>query len=263
MMRHTVSLLLALGLLGPCVVEAEPARLRVCADPNNLPFSDREGRGFENELAQLLAKDTAKRLDYTWWAQRRGAIRSTLKAGLCDVVIGVPTSLDLLATTKPYYTSTYVFVSRADRGLDVRSFDDARLRELRIGVQLVGDDYANTPPVNALSARHIVDNVRGYSVLGDYGDALPAARILNALTAGELDIAIVWGPLAGYYARKSAVALRLTPTPAADGQLPLRFAISMGVRRDDRARLAQLDAFITRRQPEIDALLGRYGVPRP
>jgi mxaJ protein len=83
------------------------------------------------------------------------------------------------------------------------------------------------------------------------------------LTAGELDIAIVWGPLAGYYARKSAVALRLTPTPAADGQLPLRFAISMGVRRDDRARLAQLDAFITRRQPEIDALLGRYGVPRP
>jgi mxaJ protein len=262
-MRRWISLLLGLGLLGPCVSAAEPARLRVCADPNNLPFSDRQRRGFENELASLLAKDTAKRLDYIWWAQRRGAIRSTLKAGLCDVVIGVPTSLDLLATTKPYYTSTYVFVSRADRGLDVRSFDDARLHNLRIGVQLVGDDYANTPPVSALSARHIVDNVRGYSVLGDYGEELPAAGILSAVTAGEIDLAVVWGPLAGYYARKSAVALQLAPTPAVDGEVPLRFAIGMGVRRDDVARLAQLDAFITRRKPDIDALLARYGVPRP
>jgi mxaJ protein len=255
--------LLAFVLAVPAVSAAPNKTLRVCADPNNLPFSDQDGAGFENELAQLLARDQGAQLEYTWWAQRRGALRSTLKAELCDVVMGVPSSLDMVATTKPYYTSSYVFVSKAERNLDLTSFDDPRLRSLQIGVQLVGDDYTNTPPVHALSARGICDNVRGYSVLGDYGEKTPAARILRAVATGEVDVAVVWGPLAGYVAAHSEHPLRLIPTPAADGSLPMRFSISMGVRRKDQQRLAQLNGFITRKQPQIDALLRRYGVPRP
>jgi len=242
---------------------AEHGALRVCADPNNLPFSDHDGTGFENRLAELVARDLGERVEYTWWAQRRGALRNTLKAGSCDVVMGVPTSLGPVATTKSYYRSTYVFVSKADRGLDISSFDDPRLRVLTIGVQLVGDDYLNTPPVHALSGRGISDNVRGYSVLGDYSEKAPAARVVHAVERGEVDLAIVWGPLAGYLARSSAVPLRLTPTPERDGTLPMRFEIGMGVRRGDRALLKKLDDFIARRKVTIDALLDRYGVPRP
>jgi mxaJ protein len=239
------------------------AALRVCADPNNLPFSDSSGAGFENELAQMLGRELHRRVEYTWWAQRRGALRNTLKAGLCDVVMGVPQALDMVATSSPYYESSYVFVSVASRGLVIESFDDPRLRVLKVGVQVVGDDYVNTPPVHALSARGIVDNVRGYSVLGDYAETTPAAKILRAVEAGEIDVAVAWGPLAGYVARRAEPPLRLTLTPARDGSLPMRFQISMGVRRSDQQLRTALNAFITHQKPAIDALLARFGVPRP
>ncbi|HYP87256.1 MAG TPA: quinoprotein dehydrogenase-associated putative ABC transporter substrate-binding protein [Polyangiaceae bacterium] len=256
-------LLTALGL-GSARADAVPPRvLRVCADPNNLPFSDRKERGLENALAELLAKDLGATLRYTWWAQRRGAVRSTLTAGECDVMMGVPTSLESLATTAPYYTSSYVFLSRRSRGLGITSFDDPRLRTLRVGVQLVGDDYANTPPVHALSRRGISDNVRGYSVLGDYGGDVPAAAIVRAVQRGEVDVALVWGPLAGYFAREPSNDLVVALVPDHEASLPMRFAISMGTRRRDEALRSEVDAFITRRQSEIDALLRRYGVPRP
>jgi mxaJ protein len=254
------------GMVGgaaPPAAAARPAPLRVCADPNNLPFSDRSGAGFENKLAQMLGRELGGGVEYVWWAQRRGALRNTLKASLCDVVMGVPVSLDSLATTRPYYRSGYVFVSRASRDLDISSFDDPRLRELTIGVQVVGDDYANTPPVHALSARGISDNVRGYSVLGDYAEATPSAKIVLAVEAGDVDIAIVWGPLAGYFARRSRQPLRLVPTPARDSGLPMRFAIGMGVRRGDVALKDKLEAFIAHYGTRVDALLDGYGVPRP
>jgi mxaJ protein len=241
---------------------APPAKpLRVCADPNNLPFSNQQGLGFENALAEMLGATLKRPVEYTWWAQRRGAIRSTLKAGLCDVVMGVPTSLQVLEVTVPYYRSSYVFVTRAD-AVTISSFDDPRLRYWAIGVQLVGDDYHNTPPVHALSARGISDNVRGYSVLGDYAEPLPAARILEAVERREVDVAIVWGPLAGYFALHHP-GLRLTPTPADDGPLPMRFEIGMGVRRADHQLRQELDSFIVQQRPRIDQLLVRYGVPRP
>jgi ABC-type amino acid transport substrate-binding protein len=125
--------------------------LRVCADPNNLPFSNERGEGFENKLAEMLAADLGAELRYTWWAQRRGFFRNTLRAGSCDVVLGVPAGFELALTTSPYYRSTYAFVSRKDRHLGVRSFDDEALRRLKVGVQLVGDDGANTPPAHALA----------------------------------------------------------------------------------------------------------------
>jgi mxaJ protein len=237
--------------------------LRVCSDPNNLPFSNRKGQGFENRIAELLGRDLGAAVEYTWWAQRRGFLRNTLNAGACDVVIGFPRGAEMAATSRPYYRSTYVFLTRQASHLAIRSFDDAALRNLRIGVQLIGDDGANSPPAHALSRRHIVDNVVGYSVYGDYREESPPSRIVTAVAAGEVDVAVVWGPLAGYFAARQREPLDVIPVAAAvDGPMPLTFEISMAVRRADRERLRRLDDFIARRQPEIDAILDGYHVPR-
>jgi mxaJ protein len=246
-------------------VHAAPAPvLRVCADPNNLPFSNQAEQGFENDLARLLARDLGAKLEYTWWAQRRGFFRRTLKAGLCDVVMGAPVGIEIAATTSPYYRSGYVFVARAERNLGITSFDDPRLRSLKIGVQVIGDDYANTPPVDALSRRNIASNVTGYSVYGDYALENPPAAVMTAVENGDVDVAVVWGPLAGFFAKRAKRALALTPIAREeDGSgVPLVFDIAMAVRPNDTAGRARLESFIERRRREIDAILIRYGVPR-
>jgi mxaJ protein len=242
---------------------ASPA-LRVCADPNNLPFSNRAGQGFENRIATMLGAELHRPVEYTWWAQRRGFVRNTFTAGDCDVVIGTAAGMEMLATTRPYYKSTYVFVSRRDRHLGIRSFDDAALRRLKIGVQLVGDDFANTPPAHALTNRGMVKNLVGFMVYGDYREPNPPARIIDAVVNRTVDVAVVWGPLAGYFAQKSPVPLDIVPvSPQVDLPfLPFVFAISMGVRRGDSTFRNQLDDFIARRHESIDSILAAYGVPR-
>ena len=238
--------------------------LRVCADPNNLPFSNRALEGFENKIATLIAREMNVDVQYTWWAQRRGFIRNTLKANECDLVVGVPSSFELAQTTAPYYRSTYVFVYRKGRGLNIRSFDDPLLKKLKIGVQMIGDDSANTPPAHALTNRKIIENVRGYTVYGDYAQANPPARIVEAVAKGEVDVGIVWGPLAGYFAKRQKVPLEITPvSPEIDlPYLPFVFDISMGVRRGDDAFREELEQIIVRRRAEIESLLDEYGVPR-
>jgi mxaJ protein len=240
------------------------AALRVCADPNNLPFSNVRREGFENRIAALVARDLDAELRYTWWAQRRGFVRNTLGAGECDVLMGAPADFGRVLTTAPYYRSTYVFLWRKDRNLALSSFDDPALRRLRIGVPIIGDDYANAPPAHALARRGIVTNVVGYPVYGDYAQPDPPARIVEAVATGEIDVAIVWGPLAGYFARRSAVPLAAAAvSPALDPpSLPFTFAIAMGVRRGNDALRARLDGVIARRRGEIDAILAAYGVPR-
>jgi quinoprotein dehydrogenase-associated probable ABC transporter substrate-binding protein len=244
--------------------DAPQRELRVCADPNNLPFSNQRGEGFENRLADLIARDLHATVRYTWWPQRRGFIRNTLKAGACDVVLGVPSSFEMALATRPYYRSTYVFVYRQDRGLRLRSFDDPILRKLRIGVQMIGDDGYNSPPAHALANRGMIDNVVGYTVYGDYSQPNPPARIVEAVAAGEVDVAVVWGPLAGYFAPRQRVPLAVVPVaPQIDMPfLPFVFDIAMGTRRGDAKLHAELDDILERRRPEIDALLDRYGVPR-
>lgn len=238
--------------------------LRVCADPNNMPYSNHAQQGFENKIAELLAADRHAHLEYTWWAQRRGFVRNTLKAGACDLFIGVPAGFDMAETTKPYYRSSYVFVTRGDRALHLQSLDDARLRRLRIGVQMIGDDFSNSPPAHALTNRGIVTNVVGYVVYGNYAAPNPLDNIVSAVDRGDIDAALVWGPPAGYFARQSAHPLDVTPiTPQADGAaLPFAFDMSMGVRRGNTALRDELNDFITRRQGEIDRILDQYGVPR-
>jgi mxaJ protein len=255
--------LIPLLALAAFACSPKPKVLRVCADPNNLPFSNRHGDGFENRLAEMVASDLGRKLQYTWWAQRRGYVRNTLKDRRCDLWPGVATQVEMLATTQPYYRSSYVFVSRADRKLDVASFDDPRLKRLKIGVQMVGDDAANTPPAHALARRGIVDNVRGYMLYGDYSQPNPPAAIVRAVDRGDVDLAVVWGPLAGYFAARASHPLRLTPVqPWLDGpQWPMVFDISMGVRRDDAELRGRLDQLLERRRPQIEALLQAYGVP--
>jgi mxaJ protein len=242
-----------------------PTRLlRVCADPNNLPFSNRRGQGFENRLATLVGRELGARVVYTWWPQRRGFIRSTLDAGRCDVVMGVPSDYERVLPTRPYYTSSYVFVARKDRGLRVRSFDDPVLRRLRIGVQLIAGDGAETPATHALGLRGLSDNLVGYPVTGNYAEPNPPARIVDAVARGDVDLAVVWGPLAGYFARREPVPLEITPVDErlAGPGMPLAFSIAMGVRRDDTRLRAELDSILLRRGAEITRILDSYHVPR-
>jgi mxaJ protein len=242
---------------------ADAAVLRVCADPNNLPFSDREGRGFENKVVELIARDLGSTVDYTWWAQRRGYVRNTLKADVCDVWSGVASGAEMMTSTRPYYRSSYVFVTRADRGLHIASFDDPQLRTLIIGVQMVGSDAMNTPPAHALARRGVVENVRGYMLYGDYRKAHPPSAIIDAVENGNVDVAVVWGPTAGYFAAQASTPLTIEPVqPWRDGtELPMAFYISMGVRRGDNALLRRLDDSLERNHTAISAILAEYHVP--
>jgi mxaJ protein len=255
-------IVLGLALLG-CTPSKPPRELRICADPNNLPFSNRREEGLENRLAQLIASDLKAKVRYTWWPQRRGFIRNTLAAGKCDVVMGIPHGTERVLTTPPYYRSIYVFVYRTDRHLSVRSLDDPVLKKLRIGVQLVGDDYANTPPVHALSRRGIVGNLVGYSVFGDYSQENPPARVIDAVVARDVDLAIAWGPLAGYFAKRSGVEMTVIPVSPAVDPPGLRFAfdISLAVRPNDRALEQELEQVLVRKRAGIDSILVEYGVP--
>lgn len=259
-LRRLAAALLLLAL--PSLAGAR--ELRVCADPNNMPFSNERQEGFENRIARLVAEELHAELSYVWWAQRRGFIRNTLKAGSCDLVPGVMAGLEMLRTTRPYYRSTYVFAWRRDSDLDIASFDDPKLRELKIGVQLVGDDGANTPPAHALTRRGIVANVRGYTLYGDYGTPDPAGAVMEALARGEIDVAVAWGPFAGFYAARHPGTLTLRPVePAVDRPfIPMVYDIGMGVRREDTALRGEVQAALLARKDDIDAILASYGVPR-
>jgi mxaJ protein len=238
--------------------------LHVAADPNNLPFSNHRLEGFENKIVELVARELGLTVEYTWWAQRRGFFRNTLKEGSCDLVAGVPRGFDLTLTTMPYYRSTYVFVSRRDRALAFASLDDPKLRELKVGVQMVGDDFMNTPPAHALSRRGLVENVKGYTLYGDYREENPPARIVDAVVNGEVDVALVWGPLAGFFAKRHGDELNLTPIPAdqGEGAMPFAFDICMGVRKTNPALRAAVNEVLIRKRADIDAILASYGVPR-
>jgi mxaJ protein len=239
---------------------AAAAELRVCADPQNLPYSRADGAGFENRVMQVVARELGARVTPVWLPEGRGHIRKTLNAGLCDVLAGVPAALDRVRTTAPYYESSYVFVSRADRGAPYRSFDDARLAKARIGVQLIGDDLAATPPGHALAARGLT-NVTGYTI---HGERAQVERMIEDVASGAVDVAVAWGPQAGYFAARQDVPLHVAraDAPPELAQVPFVFAISMGVRKNDARLQHALDAALVRARAEIDAILAEYAVPR-
>jgi mxaJ protein len=241
---------------------ASPRPLVVCADPNNLPFSNRARQGFENKIIERVAQDLGRPVSYVWWVQRRGYVRNTLNDSKCEVWPGMASGVDLAATTRPYYRSTYVFVSRADSPLAHLTLDDPRLQRVAIGVQMIGNDSMNTPPAHAIASRGIVDNVRGYMVYGDSSRANPTAAIIDAVVRRQIDVALVWGPLAGYFAHRATIPVRIEAvTPADDSRWPMTFDISMGVKRTNRELLEQLNASLDREQRRIRSILEGYFVP--
>jgi len=256
-------LLVALLALSGMASAQSANQLRVCADPQNMPFSNAEKEGLENRIADLIARDFGGSVSYTWWGQRRGFIRNTMSAtlesGRCDVVLGVPANYDLVTTTRPYYRSTYVFVYPKSRGLGIKTLDDPRLKKLKIGVHLLGDDYTNPPPVHELAKRGVVDNVVGFNTF--YSDVNPPSAIVDAVVQGKVDLAIVWGPVGGYYARRARVPLEVVPIPSGKGDLPFAFDIAMGVKPGNEPLRARLQSVIDRRQAELTQILKDYGVP--
>ena len=238
-------------------------QFRVCADPENMPHSNQKQEGFENKIADLVAKELGEPTRYTWWGQRRGFIRNTMNAtleeGRCDVVIGVPEGYDLVSPTKPYYRSTYVFVYPRDKGPQIKSLDDQILKKVKIGVHLLGDDYTNPPPVHELAKRGVVGNLIGFSTF--YSADNPPSAIIDAVASGKVDVAIVWGPAAGYFVKQQRVPLAMVPVPSGPGDLPFEFGISMGVKQGNTALKSQLEKVIETRRAEIVKILNDYNVP--
>ncbi len=235
--------------------------LRVCADPDDLPFSDSALRGFENKIAAVIARDLGDSVSYVWWPNRRGFIAHTLRAGRCDLVIEAPKGLDIVLTTKPYFRSTYYFVTRHDHPTKPTSLDDPILRKLRIGVSMMGEDYALSPPGQALSQRGLGTHLFGFQSYYD-PDHHPG-DIVDAVSTGTVDAAVVWGPLAGYYAKRSSVPLDLIALPDSDTVtgFPMAYDVALGVRITDRALRDTLNKVIDRQQPAIDSVLHDFGIP--
>jgi len=234
-----------------------PGPLRVCADPDNPPFSRADESGFENRIAALIAGDLGTTVRYYWWPQRRGFLRNTLQARACDVVVGLPAGTEGVLTTPAYYHAGYVFAYRSDRLHDLRSFDDPRLRTLTVGLPLVLDGHAAIPPAHALARRGIVDNVIGYPPIGH---ASVGERMMAALADGTIDVAILWAPEAAWVARQQGFPVILAPAADPGAPAPARFAIAMGVRQGDAALRDELSTALTHRKPQIDAILSGYGL---
>lgn len=255
------NLLMTASLVTLAIASTQARELRVCADPNNLPFSNAREEGFENKIVRVIADELGADVRYTWWAQRRGFIRNTLQAGLCDLVPGVVSGAQMLRTSAPYYRSTYVFVTRAGEHV-ITSFDDPVLREGKVGVQLIGADGYNSPPAHALSQRGVIANVRGFPIYGDYAQPAPQAPIVDAVATGEIDVAVVWGPLAGYFAARREQPLVIRPAGATDNAPPMAFGISMGVRKGDERLRQEIEGALLARRIDIDAILTEFHVPR-
>jgi mxaJ protein len=241
-----------------CLVDISLARdLRVCADPNNLPFSNVKRQGFENSIAEVVARNLHAHLTYVWQRMGRGFVREYLNKGQCDLLVGIPSQYKPVLTTRPYYRSTYVFVSRRDDKLKPASLNDPSLHQMKIGVQVLEEDY--TPPATALARRGLQADIVGFETTGAEADS-----IIRAVAEGKVDTAIVWGPLAGYFARSFGSRLQLTPvTPEVDPpNLPFTFAISMGVRKENTSLRNEIEGVLQRRQQQIQDILRHYGVPQ-
>jgi mxaJ protein len=239
---------------------AQPGLLRVCNDPDNMPFSNQKEEGFENKIAKLIASDWKAKLEYVWYPTRRGYFR-ILNGMYCDLIIQAPGGLDMAGTTTPYYRSGYVFLTRQDGKLaDIESLADPRLKKARIGVTLLPSDE-QLPPTMALSHYGVIGNLQGYH--GWYNDDDRPEDIVNAVANDSVDVAIVWGPLAGYFAKRSKVPLKITPLGERDSlaDVPFRYDIAMAVRRRDKELRDSLEKTLKARAPEIQAILKEYGIP--
>jgi quinoprotein dehydrogenase-associated probable ABC transporter substrate-binding protein len=231
--------------------------LRVCADPNNLPFSNEKGEGFENRIAEYLAGKLGKPLAYAFYPGATGFVRNTLNAHLCDVILGMPQGNDLVQPTNPYYRTTYAIVTRAGDGLDgISGLDDPRLKEKGRRIGLV----ANTPPGNILAREGLMGAVKPYRLMVDTRVESPSAAMIRDLESGDIDVALLWGPIAGFYAKNAKTKLTVAPIPETPGAR-MAFRIAFGVRHADQNWKRTLNQFIAQNHAELEKILIDYGVP--
>jgi quinoprotein dehydrogenase-associated probable ABC transporter substrate-binding protein len=234
----------------------DPNVLRVCADPRNLPFSNDKGEGFENKLGELLAEKLHKKLDYVYFPQATGFVRMTLGAHRCDVIMGFPQGDDLVQGTNPYYRTAYALVAKQGSGLeDVATLGDARLKGKHIGI------VAGTPPATNMTANGLMANAKSYPLMIDTRLDSSAEAMIGDLTSGKIDAGILWGPMAGFYAKKANPPLHVTPLVKETAGPKLAFRIGMGVRPADQNWKRLLNRVIQENQPAINRILLDYGVP--
>jgi len=233
-----------------------PDEFRVCADMDNLPYSNNRQEGFENKIAELIAKDLGKKLMYQFSYDRIGFLRNTLNANRCDVVMGTSSDNDAMLTSVPYYRSGYVFVYRKDSGYDIKDWDSADLHKGKIGV------VGQTPPTRPMYDKGLMENARPYRIMRDLN--LPPSFMIDDLVKGDIDIAISWGPIGGYYAKHASIPLAVVPAPEYE-QTNVHgkeyWNISIGVRKKDKERMAIINDVLQRRQADIDKILDDYGIP--
>lgn len=229
--------------------------LRVCADPNNLPFSNDKGEGFENKIAEVLAGDLGVPVRYTYYPDSVGFIRSTLNARRCDIIIGTVAGNELVQNTNPYYRSTYALIYKADSGLNLKSLDDPALSTLKTGA------IAGTPPTTILAARGLLSNMQSYQLVVDTRFDHPAEEMIHDVATGKIDVGIVWGPIAGYFAKRESTPLTVVALESANLPMQLDYRITMGVRYNEPEWKRKVNGLIRKHQADINKILAEYGVP--
>lgn len=229
--------------------------LRVCADPANLPFSNQAGEGFENKIAELIAEELSVPVEYTWFPQSTGFVRNTLKARQCDLVIGISLGFELLQNTNPYYRSAYVMLYRDENGSNFSSISDPAMKSARIGL------VAGTPPASTVAMNGLMPQVRPYHLQADTRFNHPGRQMVEDVAKGDIDVGLLWGPIAGYYAKQQDVPLKIVPLSSADNPVRMDYWITMGLRFNEPLWKQQLNDIIKRRKADIDAILMDYGVP--
>jgi quinoprotein dehydrogenase-associated probable ABC transporter substrate-binding protein len=253
---------LAALVVAPGLATAQPAdlvsrtALRVCADPANMPFSNEAGEGFENKIAELLAADLKLPLEYTWFPQVTGFVRNTLGAKRCDLVMGYAASGEVIQNTNPYYKSAWVLVYPKDRGLDnVEALDDARLKGKRLGI------IAGAPPATVMAMNGLMAHAKPYALMVDRRYESPAEEMLQDIKAGEIDAGILWGPIAGYYVKKSGMPLAVAPLLHETKTVPMTYRITLGLRHGETEWKHRLNGLLDVHRAEIQSILLQYGVP--
>jgi quinoprotein dehydrogenase-associated probable ABC transporter substrate-binding protein len=258
--------LIALAMLSASAAPLSPARaataeavdhtaLRVCADPNNLPFSNDKGEGFENKIAEVLAAELGVPVRYTWFPDSVGFVRNTLRARACDLIVGTTVGAEMLQNTNPYYRSSFSLVYRKEGGLTLASLDDPALRTLQIGV------IAGTPPTTLMAQRGLLGNSHSYQLLVDTRFDHPAQDMVHDVATGKIDVGILWGPIAGYFAKRETTPLVVVPLRSEGSPMHLDYRITMGVRPNEPEWKRQVNDLIRKKQPEITRILLDYGVP--
>lgn len=245
-----------IGRGGEPVRTEDPSEFRVCADKDNLPFSNDKQEGFENKIAELIAKDLGKKVVYQFWYDRIGFIRNTLNARRCDVIMGTVSDGDMMLTSAPYYRSGYVFVYRKESGYNIKDWDSPDLRKGIIGV------VGQTPPSRPISDKGLMENARPYRIMRDLN--LNPGYMIDDLVKKDIDIAIIWGPIGGYYAKKAAIPLEVVPAPEYEAENVHGkgyWNISLGVRKREKDRMAMIQEVLDRRKADIEKILDEYGIP--